>query len=88
MSLTAIKLAEACARTPDGGLGGVKSPSGEWSSNPRLLIFPKIELFSSRHGRVREGSWQTLGLVCRMFGRDVKGPSAVQLNPRMISHHS
>lgn len=85
MSLTGNKVGEACARRPNGRSGGVKSPSGEWSSSSPLLVFPKIMLSTSRHGRVREGLWQTLGLVCRKLRRDVKGPPVVWLNPKMIS---
>lgn len=58
MSLTGNKLAEACARRPDEGPGGVKSPSGDWSSNSCLLIFPKIMLSASRC--VWQGEGRTL----------------------------
>lgn len=62
----------------------MKSPSGEWNSNSRLLIFPQILLSTSRHGTVREGLWQALCVTCRKLGRDVKCPP-VWLNPKIIS---
>lgn len=67
-----------------GGAGGVRNPSGGWSSSSHLLIFPKILEFTSKHGRVRKRLQQTQRMTPRKLRKDTNAPPAVWLNTKMI----
>lgn len=86
-SLAGNKFAAACARRPDGGAGGVRSPLGGWSSSSHLLIFPRIVQFGSKHSGVSKTLTESgdQRMIPRKLRKHMKGPPAVWLNAKMIS---